>query len=440
VTAAPWPTPALRAPPGWRDRCTHGFAEEAEMTRDAEPVWDPHSPEVQADPHSYLAALRRAGPIHRRVQRDGAVSWLLTRHRDCAAVLRDPAWTAEKFPASLLASVAADPAAPFSVMANMVSHMMLLKDGADHARLRTLVNKAFTPRVIAELRPRIQAIADELLDAAAGRGELDGIEDFGMPLPILVIAELLGIPLQDRADLKRWSDALVTFLDGTLREGGLAAAAQASRELRVYLGGLFAERRARPRRDLVTRLLQAREHDDALSDDELFATVALILAAGHETTTNLIGNGIYTLLCHPDERSKLAARPELIGPAVEELLRFEGPVNTTSRRSAGGVPRELLGHRIGPDEEVEVMLASANRDEAVFPEPDRLDLARGDTRHLAFGFGAHFCLGAALARLEGQIAIGAAVARFPHMKLSDESPRWRPGIVLRGLSSLPIRL
>jgi cytochrome P450 len=400
--------------------------------------WD--APEIHANPYPMLAELRRAGPLHRHVQRDGSVSWLLTRHRDCAALLRDPGWSAAKFPDSSLAKVAADPTAPFSVVAKMVLHMMLLKDGADHARLRTLVSQAFTPRVIAELRPRIQAISDELLDAAAGRGELDAIEDLGMPLPILVIAELLGIPLEDRADLKRWSDALVTFLDGTIREGGLLAAAQASRELRVYLDRLFAERRARPRRDLVTRLLQARDRDDALSDDELFATLALILAAGHETTTNLIGNGLYTLLCHPGELAKLAARPELIGPAIEELLRFEGPVSKTTRRPAGGAPRQLLGHEIQPGEEVEVLLASANRDDEAFPDPDRLDLARGDTRHLAFGFGAHFCLGAALARLEGQIAIGSAVARFPQMKLAGESPRWRPGIVLRGLTSLRIHV
>jgi cytochrome P450 len=210
--------------------------------------------------------------------------------------------------------------------------------------------------------------------------------------------------------------------------------------MREYLDGVFAERRARPRTDLVSRLIAAHEVGDRLSDDELFSTVVLILGAGHETTTNLIGNGLYTLLRHPGELAKLASRPELIGPAIEELLRFEGPVTVTSRRPAGGAARELLGERIGADEEVNVMLAAANRDPAVWAHPDRLDLARGDARHLAFGFGAHFCLGAALARLEGQIAIGSAVARFPNMKLVDESPEWKPGIVLRGLQSLLIRL
>jgi pimeloyl-[acyl-carrier protein] synthase len=402
--------------------------------------WKPSDPEVQANPHPHLTALREAGPIHRFVNTDESVSWILTRHRDCVALLRDPEWSAAKFPEAVLSEVASDPKAPFSVVARMVLHMMLLKDGADHARLRTLVNKAFTPRVLAEQRPRIRAIADELLDAAAARGEMDAIDDLGMPLPIIVIAELLGIPLEERASLKRWSDALVTFLDGTIRDGGLTAAARACSEMRAYMDGLLDQRRSWPRNDLVTRLLSAREVDDKLSDDELFATVALILAAGHETTTNLIGNGLYTLLRHPEQRARLAAQPDLIGPAVEELLRFEPPVTLTTRRCMGGRARELLGETIAPDQEIEVMIASANRDPEVFAEPDQLRLDRGDTRHLSFGFGAHFCLGAALARMEGQIALGEAVRRFPHMKLADESPRWRPGIVLRGLVSLPIRL
>ncbi|HTO07915.1 MAG TPA: cytochrome P450 [Myxococcota bacterium] len=409
------------------------------MSARREPRWDPASPEVQANPHPHLARLRDAGPIHRHLEADGNVAWILTRHVDCAALLRDPSWSAAKFPASVLATVAADPQAPFSVVARTALHMMLLKDGADHARLRTLVNKAFTPRVVAELRPRVQAIADELLDAAAGRGEFDAIEDLGMPLPIIVIAELFGVPLERHADLKRWSDAIATFLDGTIRAGGLAGAAGACLEMREYLDGLIAQRRAQPRTDLLSRLIAAREVGDQLSDDELFSTVVLVLGAGHETTTNLIGNGLHALLRHPGELAKLVARPELIGPAIEELLRFEGPVTVTSRRP-GAVARELLGERIEPGQEVSLMLAGANRDPAVWTHPDRLDLARGDARHLAFGFGAHFCLGAALARLEAQIALGSAVARFPNMKLADESPEWKPGIVLRGLRELWIRL
>ena len=403
-------------------------------------LWQPNSPELHADPHPWLARLRREAPIFGHRMPDGRVAWLITRHRDCVAMLRDPGFSAERFPTTLLQAVAADPQAPFSIVARTVLGMMLVKDGDDHARLRGLVNKAFTPRVVAELRPRVQALADELLDAAERRGELDAIEDLGMPLPMMIIAELLGVPQEDRALLKRWSAALVTFLDGTIRDKGLADSSRACAEMRVYMDRLFAERRARPQDDLISRLIAAREVDDRLSDDELFGTVVLVLSAGHETTTNLIGNGLYTLLRHPDQLAKLRARPELAASAVEELLRFEPPVVMTSRLPAGRKPRVYEGFEIAGEDEIALMFAAANRDPAVFPAPDRLDIARGDNRHLAFGFGAHFCLGAALARLEGQIALSSAASRFPGMKLVDEAPLWKPGIVLRGLQSLLIRL
>ena len=408
------------------------------MTDDRFASWDPATPEFQADPHPVWSRLRAEAPIYPRKLPDGRHTWIVTRHRDCVAVLRDPDCSAEKFPSEVLQRLAADPNAPFTVIARTVLGMMLVKDDPDHARLRGLVNKAFTPRVVSELRPRVQTIADELLDAAALRGDLDAIADLGMPLPIIVIAELLGVPLEDRAHLKRWSDKLVTFLDGTIREKGLADAATACVEMRAYMDQVFESRRSAPRDDLISRLIAAREVEDRLSDDELFGTVVLILAAGHETTTNLIGNGLYTLLRHPVELARLRARPELIGPAVEELLRFEGPVALTSRNPKRDY--ELDGRRISKDDEISLVLAAANRDPGVFAEPDRLDLSRGENRHLSFGFGAHFCLGASLARLEGQIALGSIVARFPGMKLSSDSVVWKPGIVLRGLASLPIRL
>ena len=408
------------------------------MTVDPFADWNPAAPEFQADPHPVWARLRAEAPIYPRLMPDGRRSWAVTRHRDCVAVLRDPRCTAEKFPSDVLHRLAADPSAPFAIIARTVLGMMLVKDDPDHGRLRGLVNKAFTPRVVSELRPRVQAIADELLDAAERRGELDAIADFGMPLPIIVIAELLGVPLEDRAELKRWSDKLVTFLDGTIRDRGLADAAVACVEMRTYMDRVFAARRAAPRDDLISRLIAAREVEDKLTDDELFGTVVLILAAGHETTTNLIGNGLYTLLRHPAELARLRERPELIGTAIEELLRFASPVSLTSRNPTEDT--ELDGRRIAKDDELALVLAAANRDPEVFAQPDRLDLARSENRHLAFGFGAHFCLGAALARLEGQIAIGSAVSRFPGIKLASESVEWKPGIVLRGLVALPIRL
>jgi len=400
--------------------------------------WSAASPEFQADPHPLWARLRAERPVYPRALPDGRRMWTVTRHRDCVQVLRDPDCSAQKFPTHVLHQLASDPAAPFAVIARTVLGMLLVKDDPDHGRLRGLVNKAFTPRVVSELRPRVQAITDELLAAAAKRGEFDAIADLGMPLPIIVIAELLGVPLEDRASLKRWSDKLVTFLDGTLREKGLADAADACLEMRAYMDRVFAERRSRPREDLISRLIAARELEDRLSDDELFGTVVLILAAGHETTTNLIGNGLYTLLRHPAELARLRARPEAIGAAVEELLRFAPPVSLTSRTAARDLA--LGGERIPKDDEMDLVLAAANRDPAVFAEPDRLDLFRGDNRHLSFGFGAHFCLGASLARLEGQIALGSVVARFPALKLASESVAWKPGIVLRGLVELPLRI
>lgn len=408
------------------------------MTTDPFASWDPTSPEFQADPLPIWSRLRAERPVYPRPMPDGLTVWIVTRHRDCVAVLRDPDCTAQKFSNPILHRLAADPAAPFAVIAKTVLGMMLVKDDPDHFRLRSLVNKAFTPRVVSELRPRVQAITDELLDAAAKRGEFDAIADLGMPLPIIVIAELLGVPLEQRANLKRWSDKLVTFLDGTIRDQGLAEAAVACVEMRAYMDQVFAERRAAPRDDLISRLIAAREVDDRLTDDELFGTVVLILAAGHETTTNLIGNGLYTLLRHPDELARLRARPELIGSAVEELLRFAGPVALTSRNTTGEY--ELAGQRIGAGDELSLVLAAANRDPAVFADPDRLDLGRADNRHLSFGFGAHFCLGASLARLEGQIALGSVVSRFPGLKRAGDPVEWKRGIVLRGLTALPLRI
>ncbi len=408
------------------------------MTEGGFTDWDPTSPEFQANPHPLWARLREAEPIHRRALPDGRDGWIVTRHRDCVNVLRDSRCSAEKFPNEVLEALAGDPKAPFAVVARAVLGMMLVKDDPDHGRLRGLVNKAFTPRVVSELRPRVQAITDELLDAAVRRGRLDAIADLGMPLPIIVIAELLGVPPEDRADLKRWSDNLVTFLDGTIRDDGIVLAANACLEMREYMNGVFARRHSDPRDDLISRLIAAREVEDRLTDDELFGTVVLILAAGHETTTNLVGNGLYTLLRHPDELARLRAHPERIASAVEELLRFEGPVSLTSR-----IPKidyELDGVRIPKGDEISLVLAAANRDPEVFAAPDRLDLSRGENRHLAFGFGAHFCLGASLARLEGQIALGSAVARFPGMKLARDTTEWKRGIVLRGLRSLPIDL
>ncbi|MCH6564094.1 MAG: cytochrome P450 [Myxococcales bacterium] len=398
--------------------------------------YDPLSAEFQANPYPTYRRLRVEDPVHHRMF-DGEHLWLLTRYEDCVSVLRDPRCSAQKFPAKVLEEIAADPESPLGQLARISLGMMLVKDPPDHTRLRTLVNKAFTPRQVESLRPRLQRVVEELLDAVRDRGGMDVIADLAAPLPLIAIAELLGLPPADRARLKLWSDRFVTFIDGTIRDAGIEQAALAVAELRSYLGGIIEERRRNPRQDLISGLVTAHEAGDRLSEDELYSTVTLLLAAGHETTTNLIGNGLLALLRHPDQLQKLRAEPELIRPAIEELLRYDSPVQVTSR-----IPRadiEICGTTIPAGQEINTSFGAANRDPKVFPEPDRLDISRSDNRHLSFGLGVHFCLGAALARLEGCIAIQTVVQRMRRLELDTDKLEWRPGIVLRGLRALPVR-
>jgi cytochrome P450 len=392
----------------------------------------------QKDPYPVYAIMRRDSPVHYRRINDQLAVWSCFRYDDVVSVLRGSQYDTMTFPPEIIDTFLAQPASPYHSLARIVSAVMLVKDGADHSRLRGLVNKAFTPRMVEALRPRVVGLVDELLDALAGRDEIDLLTDFAAPLPIIVIAELLGIPPEDREQLRHWSDAMATFLDGSIRDAHMADAAAAASEMAHYLEGIFDERRHEPRDDLISGLVSAHEAEDKLDDDELLATVALILGAGHETTTNLIGNGTLALLRHPDQLERLRREPDLIDSAVEELLRYDSPVQNTSR-----TPRENVvigGQEVEAGIEVNVFLGSANRDPDVFSDPDVLDIARKDNRHVSFGQGVHFCLGASLARLEGQVAIGALLDRFPTMKLADEVLEYRPGLVLHGLKRLPLRV
>jgi hypothetical protein len=315
---------------------------------------------------------------------------------------------------------------------------MLFMDAPDHTRLRGLVTRAFTPRVVEGLRPRITELVDQLLDDAAEAGELDVIAGFGRPLPVAVIAEMLGVPGEDQDRFRSWSEALAHTVDPAMTPDTAARAAVAGLEFMEYFHELSEERRQRPREDLLSALVAEEDAGDRLSTDELVANCILLLIAGHETTTNLIGNGTLALLRNPDELARFRAEPDLAKSAVEEILRYDSPVHLTGRGVREDV--EIGGVTVPAGDRVTILLAAANRDPAAFDRPDRFDLSRTDNRHLAFSSGPHFCLGAALARLEGQIALSSLVTRFPDLALADEQLEWNPTTTLRGLQRLPVTL
>ncbi len=323
-----------------------------------------------------------------------------------------------------------------------LSRQMIFSDPPDHARLRSLANRAFTPRVVEKMRAHIERIAHELLDAIDGLAPVDLIDRYAAPLPIRVIAEMLGVPIGSQDQIKLWSDDLAIFAGGGPgpRWKEVLRGARGGFCLRRYLLRLIRERRGRrrPEDDLLGALIAAEEKGDTLTEEELWANAMLLLFAGHETTTGLIGNGLLALLRHPDQLDLLRREPALMESGVEELLRFDGPVHRIGRVAKDDL--SIGGSPIPAGQPVILGLAAANRDPAQFPDPDRLDVRRAENRHLAFGHGIHFCLGAALARLEGQIAIGAVLRRYPDVRLTGERLAWRRISTLRGLQALPVRL
>jgi cytochrome P450 len=361
-------------------------------------------------------------------------SWLVTRYDDVVALLKDERFIKDRRAALTPQQASRQPWMPAAF--KPLERNMLDTDPPDHARLRGLVHKAFTPRLVENLRGRVQEITDELLDAARDRGRMDLIREFALPLPSIVIAELLGIPAKDRHRFHRWSTALLTTPGTTW---GLLRLLPSVTAFLRYLRKLIEARRMSPSDDLAGALVRAREADDALSEDELLAMFVLLLIAGHETTVNLIGNGTLALLRHPDQLERLRGDPELIKPGIEELLRYDGPLLTATERYARE-DAEIGGVTIPRGERVFAAIASANRDESQFEAPDELDLTRDPNRHVAFGLGLHYCLGAPLARLEGQIAINTLLRRLPDLRLAvpAASLRRRPGMLLNSLEGLPV--
>jgi cytochrome P450 len=396
---------------------------------------DLFDPAFKANPYPTYAELRSTAPVHRATLPDGRGVWLVTRYEDVLAIFKDERFVKDWRKVMTPEQLAQIPAIP-EVM-KPLSQNMLDTDPPDHTRLRALVSKAFTPRLVERMRPRVQAIADGLLDAVEGKGEMDLIDDYAFPLPITVIAELLGVPSEDRNSFREWSDAAVS--GNASQEYLEKILVPHMRAFTDYLRALFEAKRKDPEDDLVSALVRAEEAGEKLNEDELLGMVFLLLVAGHETTVNLIGNGTLALLRHPEQLRKLSDDPSLIKPAVEELLRYDGPVETSTERFAK--EDVAIGETVIPKGEmVLVVIAAADHDSERFPDPDVLDITRADNKHLAFGKGIHHCLGAPLARMEGQIAIGTLLRRMPklQLKVSPESLIWRPGMVLRGLQGLPV--
>lgn len=398
--------------------------------------YDITSREHKADPFPFYARLRAEEPVYRARLPDKREPWLVTRYDDVLAALKDPRLVKDRKNAMTKEELGKQPWMP-SVFKPLERNMLDI-DEPDHKRLRGLVHKAFTADRVAKLEGRAQAIADELLDAANAadaRGRMDLIKDYALPLPLTVIAELLGVPTEDRHKFHAWTSRIVKA-PSTLN---VLFAIPAAMSFLKYLRTLFNERRQRPKDDLLTALVSATDGGDSLSEDELLAMVVLLLIAGHETTVNLIASGTLALLEDPEQKERLARDPSLIQPAIEELLRYTSPVETATERFA----REdmtIAGAPIRRGELVLAALASANRDETQFERPDVLDIGREKNKHLAFGMGIHFCIGAPLARLEGRIAISTLLARLPDLRLAVPPSRlvWRPAMVLRGLSALPV--
>ncbi|MEU0370169.1 cytochrome P450 [Streptomyces sp. NPDC006283] len=397
-----------------------------------QPVLLPYAdPAFVTDPFPLYRQLREDGPVRRAVIAGGLDAWLVTRYEDGLAALSDPRLSSDVRDAS-------DPRLmeqlPDFERESMMSNM-LRSDPPDHTRLRRLVSKAFTARRVAELRPRIQEITDRLLDAVVPAGRAELVADFALPLPVTVISEMLGVPVDDRYDFQRWTDDMLMRGE---KMPDPAVVNEAWQRMRAYVTKLLEAKRARPADDLLSALISARDEGQRLNEDELIAMTFLLLVAGYVTTVNLIGGGIAALLAHPGQLELLRADPELLPGAIEEFLRYDGPVSPGIARFARE-DVEIAGVTVPRGATVVIASAIADRDPARFPEPDRLDVTRRDNGHLAFGHGIHYCLGAPLARLEGQIAIGTVLRRLPDLALAvpPDELRWRPG-GLRGPVRLPV--
>lgn len=396
-------------------------------------LFNPYLTENRRDPYPAYARMRETGGIYRAP----FGMFIASRYDDVVALLRDPRLSANR-----------SHAAPFRLIRwlnrdapdflNLIDRSLLNLDAPDHTRIRALVNKAFTPRRVAALRPRAESIVEALLDDAEKRGDFELVRDLAHPLPVIVIAELLGVPAEDRDEFRRWSSGVIQIIDPLSAERGMERAREAATALAGYFRGMLALRRAEPRDDLLSAMIAAEQDGRVLGEGDLLSLCTLLLAAGHETTTNLIANAVVALLRFPEQAERLRAQPDLMPTAVEEFLRFDSPVQFTDRVALAEI--ELGGQRIPRGRPVALLLAAANHDPAQFAAPHRLDVARADNRHVAFGGGPHFCLGAPLARLEAEVALAALLRRFSPLRGNASAVSYRPSVLLRGPVALPLRL
>jgi cytochrome P450 len=386
------------------------------------------------DPYPVFEALRTHAPVH---WSEAWGFWVVTRYADVVAVLRDPRTFSNVGRSAAVERVPGEQRRRLGPMFDSFRVGMPSSDPPAHTRLRTLVNKAVTPSRVEAMRPRIQALFDEILDAVLADGRMELIGTIAYPFPARVVAELVGLPVEDVDQFKRWSDEIVALhASGWPDPAAADVAWVAWQATRDWLGGLIADRRARPRDDVLSTLVNAGIDGDALSEVEILSTLVTLMTAGHVTTTGLIGNGILALLTNPDELARLRAQPELIRTTVDEVLRFDAPFPRAWRRTTREV--ELAGVTIPADAIVSASLGSANRDPEQFPQADQFDIGRQPNRHVGLGAGIHFCLGAPLAKLEGEIAFETLARRLPDLAL-DGAPAWQPSITHHVLQSLPVR-
>ena len=391
------------------------------------PIFDPFTVEFQADPFPILRRLREEDPIH-----CSPLGWVLTRYDDVVASLRNSSLGAA-FDRKGGREQLGDGAA-FAYVSNRIHNF----DPPDHTRLRSLVTKAFTVRRVEALRPYVQGIADTLLDRVQGAKTIDVLAALAHPLPSLVICEMLGVPESDRPQFSRWTEDIAFLLLPPVPLHRLEAGEAAAAEFMTYVRDLIAHRRATPADDLLSALIAAEEHGDRLSIDELIANVVFLFSAGHQTTRDLVGNGLLALLRHPDQKRRIAADPSRLPALVEECLRYDPSVTATTRRARDDTT--IAGTPIAAGDRLILSITGANRDPARFPDPDRFDIDRLNNEPLAFGGGIHYCLGAALARAEAQIVFGTLLRRYPKLELAEQTVRWRETWIFRGPVTLQVSL